>query len=122
MKRTARVVQIVAFALTLISASTKAQQQAPSLGQYLNTDGTLNLPPGFSGSLDPKGWKMRTASNGEPRFARSVTSVPADSSWDEQFYLINTNGNIGALAVNGTDLYIGGGFTSVGGITTDYIL
>src|SRR5262245_43410914 len=39
------------------------------LGEMLNSDGTLNLSTGFSGSLDPSGWAMVSGAGEPPRFA-----------------------------------------------------
>src|SRR5438445_11702325 len=41
------------------------------LESLLNKDGTLKLDTGFSGSLDPSGWRMATGPNGKPRFMRA---------------------------------------------------
>jgi hypothetical protein len=46
-------------------------ERATPLGSLLSRDGTLNLGSGFSGSLDPSGWKMETDLEGRPRFVLS---------------------------------------------------
>src|SRR5438067_8138065 len=43
---------------------------ATPLENLLNADGTLNLPGGFSSSVDPTGWRMDTDPSGQPRFVR----------------------------------------------------
>src|SRR5438128_1778764 len=90
-----------------------ASQAAKPLESLLNDDGTLKLSAGFSGSVsvDPKGWRMQTSPNGQPRFVksgeqqqeqqqqhppakpRSTTSSPSspsplasgDENWDDRF-------------------------------------
>jgi hypothetical protein len=95
----------------------RAQQAATPLGNLLNPDGTLKTNTGFNGSLDPRGWKMATGKSGAPRFVpSSVTSVPADSAWDNQFALPDLDGTVWALAVSGTDLYAAGSFSAAGGV------
>ena len=42
----------------------QAGEQAQPLEKFLNPDGTLHTPTGFSGSLDPKGWRMHTGPTG----------------------------------------------------------
>src|SRR5688572_15850200 len=46
-------------------------QRGTPIENLLNTDGTLNLSAGFSGSLDPAGWEMVDGPNGEPRFVQA---------------------------------------------------
>src|SRR5438874_11354658 len=46
-------------------------QPTTPLERVLNKDGTLKLSTGFSGSVDPKGWRMQTGPNGQPRFIKS---------------------------------------------------
>src|SRR5437868_9836233 len=53
------------------SSQSIANQAAKPLESLLNDDGTLKLSTGFSGSVDPKGWRMQTSPNGQPRFVKS---------------------------------------------------
>src|SRR5258706_4906887 len=104
--------------------SASSQQDIDPLGKYLNPDGTLNTPPGFQGNLDPKGWQLTTGRNGKPRFVRSSLSVmsdPADSAWDDEFKIAGINDDVFAIAVSGSTVYVGGWFTSIGGIEVNYI-
>ena len=80
------------------------------LGEYLNTDGTLHLPSGFSGTLNARGWKMRTAPNGTPRFTPSVLTDAADAAWDMHFISgdLHLRGDVSSIAVRGNLVYIGG--------------
>ena len=108
-----------------------AQALTP-LERLLDSNGTLNLTTGFSGSLDPRGWEMRTDPNGAPRFVRSsqvpattaplnLTAVPDDTAWDGQFDLPGAGNNVFALAVSGSSLYVGGTFTMLGTVSINHI-
>ncbi|HKP51562.1 MAG TPA: S-layer homology domain-containing protein [Chloroflexia bacterium] len=48
-------------------------------------------------------------------------SVPDDERWDGRFVTLGTNGRVRAIAVSGTDVYVGGDFTMVGGISVGHI-
>src|SRR5689334_19637692 len=84
------------------------------LESVLNPDGTLNTASGFSGSLDPAGWKMVPNTGGPPRFARTgeqpmqrsapqtiqSPGVPGDENWDGRFAFSNApNSQVSAIAV-----------------------
>ncbi len=101
-------------------------QHLEPLGKYLNADGTLRVPPGFSGSLDPKGWTMLAAGKGAPRFTsrlNDVNSVPEDTAWDDQFCVLNfLSGGVEAIAVSGSDVYIGVPTIAIGGDTANFII
>ena len=119
------------FLFGLSSAETGFAQERSVLGRaeplvtVLNPDGTLNLTTGFSGSLDTRGWKMVTGSGGEPRFvlpgetmasSASVGAqlVPEDENWDDRFQLPSVDGRVLAIAISGSDVYVGGQFTTAG--------
>ncbi len=110
------------------------QQRGAPLGRYLNRNGTLNTPPGFTGSLDPRGWKMQTDPDGTPRFVResnvavntSAPEVPLQSGtgnefWDDRFAFPQVNNYVSAIAVSGSNIYIGGWFTKVGDVSANYV-
>ena len=91
------------------------------LGELLTEDGTLNLPSGFHGSIDPTGWQLVSMKGEEPRFAELI---PGDERWDDQFqsFPAGTNADVYAIVV-GADhvVYLGGYFTSSGMTTTNYV-
>src|SRR5207237_6392188 len=84
-----------------------------------------------------KGWSMVVGPNGQPRFVktgkqgqqatakpRSATSsplAPGDENWDDRFNPPGTNGIVYAIAVSGSDVYVGGNFTTAGGVSAHYI-
>jgi hypothetical protein len=107
-------------------------QSTKPLENILNPDGTLNMSSGFTGSLDPTGWSMQTAQDGSPRFvpaalastqladSASTPLAPArpqaegDENWDNRFNGPGTSNHVFALAVSGSDIYVGGLFQTVG--------
>jgi trimeric autotransporter adhesin len=109
---------------------------ATPLETLLTADGTLNLSTGFSGSLDISGWSMALAADGTPHFSRAHTGGSADSApalkpaslsddayWDGRFdYPPGAVGlAVDTLAVNGTDLYVGGFFTTTGSLSVNNV-
>ncbi len=116
------------------------QPAATPLETLLNSDGTLNLSTGFSGSLDISGWSMALAADGTPHFSRArpgdsansapplnPASLPDDAYWDGRFDYppgvgrADTAPSVDALAVSGSDLYVGGYFTTTGSLSVNNI-
>jgi hypothetical protein len=83
------------------------------LSEVLNPDGSLNLAPGWSGSLDPAGFHLAFGPEGEPRFV--PPAAVGGSDWDPRFGLPGVNGNVRAITVDGSDVYVGGSFDAVAG-------
>ncbi len=108
------------LALWLAAPTTPVRaQDAPAPGEaqplqtLLNQDGTMNLSGGFQGALDPAGYSMGYGADGQPVFtpvALSSTASAGDVNWDDRFTLPGTEGYIWAVAINGSDLYVGGVF------------
>jgi hypothetical protein len=121
---------VLCVLLNLLTLSPAASQESHSLEKYLNADGTLATPAGFTGSLDPRGWKMQLAPDGAPRFVRSAGSVaadPADTAWDDRFCLVNADTDIYAVAVGpnssgGKDVYAAGLFDSIEGVAANRVI
>jgi hypothetical protein len=105
----------------LSQSPTSSNQPLQPLEKLLNPDGTVDLTTGFTGTLDPKGFTMSTGPNGEPRFIPSAD--PADARWDSIFggYSEFTYGQVNAIAVSGTDVYVGGTFPTIGTLTVNCI-
>jgi len=95
---------------------------APSLATALNSDGTLR--PGAQGSFDARQFVMRTATDGRPVFrlvgARQVLG-PGDENWQDGFGLPGTNGTVLAVVQAGATTYVGGTFTTAGGVGANRI-
>lgn len=98
------------------------------LEHYLNPDGTLNVPAGFTGNIDPSGWTMDVDEAGVPTFRPAAASAAflaeGDDDWNanRHFNSLGANGNIYAVAVddNGA-VYVAGTFTKSGGLTATRI-
>ena len=104
--------------------------QAPSadLAPALTADGTFVGAAGVSGTVDTSAWTLTSdlAAGEPPRFGPAVTAPAAPiGSW-------NATGNgpsdgalnvdVYALAVSGSDLYVGGWFTNAAGLAkADYV-
>ena len=118
------------------SASTALPVQHRRIGQtqplesILNPDGTLNLASSVGGSFSAAGWQLGATIDGKPRFfrknapARGSLQAPAgplvagDEYWDRRFLtgLGDPSGSpyVFAIAVRGTDVYVGGSFSQAG--------
>ena len=112
-------------------------QRLGNLESLLNTNGTLNLNGGYSGSLDVRGWKMLVGSNGEPHFVRQeetktqppsteAATLPDDVNWDDRFARpgiasSTTFPTVHAVTVSGGNVYVGGTFNKAGGPTANNI-
>lgn len=85
--------------------------QRRSLRSLLNPDGSINIHTGFSGSANATGYAMVSGPGGEPRF---IESFPGDEQWDNQFGVHGIAGQVYAIAISGTDVYVGGNYTVAG--------
>src|SRR5205823_5059111 len=93
-------------------------QAGRPLADLLNADGTLDLSSGYAGTLDPTGWRMETGAGGRPRF---VPSTAGGQGWDPRFNPPGTDNSVFAVAISGTTTFIGGSFTTAGGIVANNI-
>ncbi len=109
----------------------QATMTGSPLEQFLKPDGTLALPTGFFGSVDPAGWRMTVAKDGRPRFVRSaqlqstaaIADDTADVHWDNRFVgPYGIDGTVNAMVMIGTDVYFGGSFTGTDQITASNIV
>jgi len=81
----------------------------PSLEQFLNSNGTLNLDTGYHGSLDIGGYAVSLDPVYGPIFAPPLNA-------DDWFPMANGPGeNVFAIAVDGSDVYVGGNFAYLNG-------
>ncbi|NDY94378.1 VWA domain-containing protein, partial [Wenzhouxiangella limi] len=84
-----------------------------SLAELIDEKGYVHLPHGFSGSIDPAGFRMISKQGNMPRFARTGNSP--NHRWSEsRFGLPGCDGQIqAALAING-EIFLGGRFQICG--------
>ncbi|WP_201987648.1 T9SS type A sorting domain-containing protein [Hymenobacter rubidus] len=86
----------------------------------MNPDGSLR--PGATGSFDARQFRMGTAPDGRPVFRPAGTKGAGDERWASGFGLANgTDGTVYAVVQSGTDMYIGGDFTTVGNVAANYV-
>jgi hypothetical protein len=118
------------LAASPISAATHDAVAVPNtttadLAQALGADGAFRGAPGLAGTVDASAWTLTSnlAAGEAPRFAPATAVTPAAAAPAGSWAAVGTNGSGGAslnnlvfaLAVSGTDLYVGGGFTDVAG-------
>ncbi len=89
-----------------------------SPAELLNPDGTLNLATGVSGTLDLLGWNVTLDAARGPVFQPNDKSsaIPLASDWNPLG--TGMNGQVRAIVINGSDMYVGGDFTSAGSCTS----
>jgi hypothetical protein len=87
----------------------------PSLAGALNPDGTLRASA--QGSFDARQFEMHTGPDGRPTFSPARAAATGNEGWHPGFGVPGTNGSVNAVLQAGTDIYIGGDFTVVDGIT-----
>jgi len=95
-----------------------------SVASILRADGRLRA--GVSGSFSPKGYRMVLGRHGAPRFVRTGAAAAGDTSWDDRFGLPGVQNGIevsqvNAIAVVGSDVYVGGIFTFAGDAPHSYV-
>ena len=116
--RMSNLVVIVALAVnwlpvtsaTAIPASGTQAAQMLLVESLLNYDGTLNTTTTASGTLDLRGWNVTLDSARGPILTRAAAATPNTNPWSA----LANNGlefMVTALAVSGSDLYVGGVFT-----------
>ena len=112
-----------------LAGTRQAPQPAPAaadLAPALTADGTFTGAPGVAGTIDATAWTLASDLDaGEaPRFVPAGTTVVAAAA--DTWAALGDNGagdgalgsEIYALAVSGSDLYVGGDFTNTAGIAT----
>ncbi|MDO7877481.1 T9SS type A sorting domain-containing protein [Hymenobacter sp. ASUV-10] len=103
-------------------ASDRPASATPSLAEALNADGTLRA--GAAGSFDARAFEMRTAPDGRPVFrpaeAKRLTGA-GDEKWQDGFGAAGISSNIQVVARVGSDIYVGGFFTTVGNVVANRI-
>src|SRR4051794_23161291 len=134
------VVGSVLVTATSSSASSSATSSAPpargvrragSVASVLRPDGSIRT--GRPGGYDAHRYRLTLDSNGAPHLVRESRPAtigranPADVNWDDRFGEPGVQNDINASAVNavavdGTDVYVGGIFTFAGGARHSYVL
>ncbi|WP_448540453.1 beta strand repeat-containing protein [Roseiflexus sp.] len=81
----------------------------------LNPDGTLHLDGTFNGAVDISGWNVALDPDNGPIFSPQALTY----TWENLGTGVEgvLNGDVHAIAISGTDVYVGGRFTNAGGVT-----
>jgi trimeric autotransporter adhesin len=115
----------VMVAIVSVAAAAPQASHGVPLSTILNPDGSLDLKSGFSGSLDPSGYRIVTGTAGAPRFVQTGGGPESDSDgvyWDDHFGFPGTNGRVWAVVADGVgNMYVGGDFTAVASIRANMI-
>jgi hypothetical protein len=122
-----RVYTLISSFLLLTFAT--VAQTGGDLGAILDSEGKIRA--GVNGSFDASGFEMRLDDTGEPVFqaANKPNSTSSVIEWGKFYNGVGAEGTftpsnqpaIFSLAINGSDVYVGGNFKSVGGIKCNYI-
>jgi hypothetical protein len=108
-------------------------EAAPAVAEFLDEAGRLSLPAGYSGSLDPAGLQMQLDADGAPRFVaaaapakdneNSLGGSDPNQRWSAGFGLgTGCDSFVRAIVTTANgDLYVGGNFSSCGGVPANNI-
>jgi len=110
--------------VTALPQPTQAELAVPSgdVSPYglLNPDGTLDMSTGFQGTLDLRGWQVTLDGERGPVLEPASLSDASQAKTWNAFPNQGLNYGVFALAVSGSDLYVGGYFSQTGdGTLTD---
>jgi hypothetical protein len=133
MNRTQIRITLIGIMLTTLLALTatpaapvQAEREAVSANTtfptgLLSPNGAINLATGYRGALNLRGWRVRLDAQRGPLF-RLATSGPSSPAFSGSAWSAMGSGMIGdvyAIAVSGSSVYVGGDFTSAGYCTSD---
>jgi hypothetical protein len=118
MKKFHTVLVLLMVSVSFVNAQPAFEQR--SLEEALNPDGTLKR--GVQGSFKVEGYTMRTGKNGEPIF-EPQTQHTASGTWSSlgTGSQNGVNNVVRALAVVGNEVFVGGYFTSAGGVSANRV-
>jgi len=97
----------------------QAALEVPTVDQFLNPDGTLDLKSSYTGSLDVGSYGVILDPVHGPVF--NATPLVDPAAWNG-LGTTPLNSGVTSIAISGTDVYAGGYFTNAGGdVNADYI-
>jgi hypothetical protein len=117
-KKLYTVLVLLMVSVSFVNAQPAFEQR--SLEEALNPDGTLKR--GVQGSFKVEGYTMRTGKHGEPIFVPQTQNT-ASGTWSTlgTGSSNGVNGEVRALAVSGNEVFVGGFFTSAGGVSANRV-
>jgi trimeric autotransporter adhesin len=103
---------VVTLATVTLASGAQAAQMLP-VESLLNADGTLSTSTGRSGALDLRGWSVTLDSARGPILSHdaSAPAAPSANTWSALAHTGLNSSWVNAIAVSGSDLYVGGSFT-----------
>lgn len=108
------IIALALLALLLLSyqaaVPASAQSRTIPITSLLNEEGTINTATGASGTLDLRGWNVTLDSKRGPILSPQAHAAPLTGSWSALSHG-GLDASVHALAVNGTDVYVGGTFS-----------
>ncbi len=129
---------IVSLAFAVVAPSSAALGATPQTARrtelpagLLKADGSLNAASGFNGALSVRGWDVRLDAQRGPMFSPAAVDGPASIgalAASGQWAKLGATGGafsngVAAIAVDGSNVYIGGYFVNAGGLSAaDYIV
>jgi len=102
-----------ALGITTPAVAAEKTADLPSAAEFLNADGTLNLSAGYSGSLDISNYTVTLDPARGPLFSPPQTLTP--NAWNALGIGGLSGFSVYAIAISGTDVYVGGDFLNAGG-------
>jgi len=113
--------KLVYFAIIFISIilhQTSFAQSQKSVSEILNENGRIKS--GVNGSYNARGYTLDYGKNKEPIFKKS-NSLQKVSTITWSALGVGADSYVYAIAVSGSDVYVGGSFTTAGGNPANYI-
>jgi hypothetical protein len=94
----------------------ESSPQALPAEDLLNPDGTLRLDGTFTGALDIKGWNVTLDPDNGPIFSPQALTYTWEHLGSGLEGLLNPPGPVYAIAISGTNVFVGGNFTNAGNV------
>ena len=118
---TRQLIRISILVIFAVGSSFSQNSAGEGLGSVLNSDGSIKS--GQNGSFSVSGYKMKLDEAGKPYFTNNtrIGSPTSAINWSNFSNGIGIEGSqisiqINAILVNGSDIYVGGQFESIGSL------